>query len=389
LVLAARTLIMIGIGTAQTWGFFAKALQEEYAGEFNAFRTQIIFTWMNLMFCLMLVPAGRLHDRFGPVRTAVGGALLLGLAYGMAWRWGAHFGPLWLSLGLILSTGIAIVYVCPLATAIKWFPQQRGLASGLTAAGFAAGPIILNQIAESLNGGGFKVLEIFGFIAVVYTPLIITAALTLRVPAGDTLPPEAVNFRIPMLLPDRRFWTLWLGMLFGTLPYLIVMGSAKQIATDYGLAPNLILYVIPAIAAGNLTGRVLWGLTADRFGARAAMHLAQVVLLAASVTLLVLMARESQGAGLFYASVIGLGFCYGSNFAIYPAAVARIYGPHLVASIYPLIMVAQGLGGFAAMLNGYFRDVTGSYVAGIALAAGLTVLGMLCTGRLSRSLGTR
>jgi cyanate permease len=107
------------------------------------------------------------------------------------------------------------------------------------------------------------------------------------------------------------------------------------------------------------------------------------------VTLLVLMARESQGAGLFYASVIGLGFCYGSNFAIYPAAVARIYGPHLVASIYPLIMVAQGLGGFAAMLNGYLRDATGSYVAGIALAAGLTVLGMLCTGRLSRSLGAR
>jgi MFS family permease len=132
---------------------------------------------------------------------------------------------------------------------------------------------------------------------------------------------------------------------------------------------------------------VFWGLTVDRCGARAAMHMAQAVLLAAGVVLLVIMSRGMHTPVLFYAGVIGLGFCYGSNFAISPAAVARIYGPHMVASIYPLIMVAQGASAFAAMLNGYLRDVTGSYVAGIAIAAGLTVVGMILTGLLSRSLG--
>jgi OFA family oxalate/formate antiporter-like MFS transporter len=90
-------------------------------------------------------------------------------------------------------------------------------------------------------------------------------------------------------------------------------------------------------------------------------------------------------ASLFLASAAGIGFCYGSNFAIYPGTVAKVYGSHLLGSVYPMIMAAQGISALGPVVGGCLSDLTHSYMPGVLLSAGVAVAGLVS----SLALGAR
>jgi OFA family oxalate/formate antiporter-like MFS transporter len=187
-------------------------------------------------------------------------------------------------------------------------------------------------------------------------------------------------FRRRSLLVDRRFWTLFVGMFCGTLPFLTVMGSVKQIGEAFNIGAAAVA-AVSAMAVGNACGRVFWGQFIDRLGARRSMLSAQSVMLAAMLCLILLGWRHPV---LFLAAACVVGFCYGSNFAIYPAATAKLYGTHVLGSVYPLIMAAQGISSFAPSVNGMLYDRTGSYFPGLTLAALIAALGLIASTILSR-----
>jgi OFA family oxalate/formate antiporter-like MFS transporter len=305
--------------------------------------------------------------------------VLIGLGWALAWAFGESYAWLWFSIGVLLSAGTAVGYLCPLATAVKWFPNRPGLVSGLAAAGFAGGPIVLSSIAEALMRRGWPPISIFGFLAATYAPAVLLVGMMLTRPAGQPGHAEVVSFHRRTLLGDRRFWTLWAGMFAGTLPYIVVAGNAKPLAVDWGLGGSPAAVVITVLAVGNAIGRVSWGMALDRVGPRRAMLSAQVVMI---VSLVVLLALGRLTPIAFFLACFGVGFCYGSNFAIYPATVTRLYGAHVLGSVYPFIMVAQGLSSFAATLNGFLKDATASNTPGLcvglaAALAGLAVCAVL------------
>jgi len=108
--------------------------------------------------------------------------------------------------------------------------------------------------------------------------------------------------------------------------------------------------------------------------------------LLAGLTMLLTAGRSMP---LFFVAVAAIAFCYGSSFAIFPATVARLYGVHVLGSIYPFIMMAQGLSSTAPLLNGAFYDRTHSYIPGLCVALGVTVVGVSACQLMARRAGKR
>jgi len=382
-ILGACMLMLLFLGTNQAWSVFVGPLQASHG--FSSFQMQLIFSTGTVAFCTAIIFAGRLHDRFGPRPLAVASAVLIGLAWGLAWAFGDSYIWLWLAVGVLASSGSAVGYVCPLATAMKWFPHRPGLVSGLAAAGFAGGPILLSMVAEALMRSGWQPIEVFGLVAVTYAPAVLLTGLALVRPAGQEGHAEVARFRRRELVGDRRFWSLWAGMFTGTFPFLLVMGNAKPLAVERGLSGAAAAVAISVLAAGNACGRVFWGLVLDRVGPRRSMLAAQTVMIGSVAALL---AQNQLGSAVFFVSLFGIGFCYGSNFAIYPATVSRLYGAHVLGSVYPFIIASQAFSSFGASANGLLRDATGSSMPGLLLALVAAVLGSAVCIVLSRSLST-
>lgn len=375
-ILLAAVVMLACLGGGHAWAAFARPLKSSYS--LSEFQTQLIWGTSILSFCITMIFAGRLHDRLGPRPLSVACALLMGAAYLLAWSAGEHYFVLWLSMGVMIGLGSAVGYVCPIATVIKWFPGQRGLVAGLSAAGFALGAVAMLALAKWLLACGWFVLDIFGLIGCAYTPAIFLCAMALATPPADGRP--ATHFPLRMLAGDRRFWMLFVGMLCGTAPYLMVMGNVERIGDWFGLGTVVAAMGVAATAAGNATGRIFWGHTTDRLGHRRAMLAAQSLAVATLAALILAGAYWPA----FVVSVVVVGFCYGSNFAIYPASIAKFYGDGRMGSIYPLVMAAQGIASFGPPIGGLLFDWTGSYLPALAMVGFVAVGGLVTTAILGR-----
>jgi OFA family oxalate/formate antiporter-like MFS transporter len=377
-ILAACVLMLPFLGTGQAWSAFIAPLRKEYG--FTEFQTQLVFSTATFFFCFMSIVGGRLYDRLGPRPVAAVSAVILAAAWFLAAAAGSHYVFLWLAIGVMVGTGAGIGYVCPIATAMKWFPRSHGLASGLAATGFACGPILLSALVEVLVARGWHVLSIFRLIGCIYPAVVLALGMLLMVPPGQSRKEEVAAFRHGKLLTDSRFWTLSVGMFCGTLPFLTVIGGVKPIAVAFGVGVAAVV-AIAVMSSGNAFGRIFWGFIVDRVGPRRSILSAQSLMV---VSMLSLILVGSRHPAIFLATVCVVGFCYGSNFAIYPTATAKLYGTHVLGSVYPMVIAGQGIAASCATLNGFLFDRTGSFVPGLSLAAAFAALGVVICAVLIR-----
>lgn len=387
IVLPACLLMLVCLGTNQAWSVYVDFLKKEPYNLTHP-QTQTVFFVNMLAFCLWMIVGGRVQDRLGPRPVALAGVGLLGLAYFLANRLPADY--LWLSMGLLAGMGVSTAYTCPIATAIKWFPNHRGLMSGLTAAGYGIGPIVVKLIASGLLQRQWLALDVIGLIGLIYVPVLLVCGSLLSNPPGQE--PHArskVAFDTSGMFRDRRFVLLFLGMLCGTFPYLLMMGSLDSIARAWFGSPQtpedwrpavIVLLAIPAAAGGNTLGRIFWGYMLDRVGSRRAMLAFQVVLVVSAGGLVL----SGVSGAMFLLAAMLTGFCYGSNFAIYPATLARMYGPATLGSSYPWVMLAQGISATAPLVGGLLQQSTGGYHAGLSVGAAVGVAGLVLSLWLGR-----
>ena len=383
LVLLAATAMQTCLGGIYAWSVFVPPLQADFG--FTAAQTQIVFGTCISVFTLSMIFSGRLQDRYGPRRLSVVSGLLLAFSYLAAAAAGHSFFLLWLAIGLAGGLGIGCGYVCPIATAVKWFPRHRGLVSGLAVAGYGGGAIVLATAVEVLLNRGWALPVIFRTIGIIYGSIIISTGLLLFLPAHASAE-QALPFRRRVLLKDRRFWALCVGLACATLPGIMIIGNLKPIGLSFGLSSATAAAGISALALGNALGRILWGLLHDRLGARRSV----IVLLCASgaSVLCLIVAGHSAVGFLVMAGLVGM--CYGGNFAVYPAVVAGLYGSHLLGTVYSLVLVSHGIGALVGpSLCGLSLDLTGSFAPALYLAVGGTLAGLMAHFVLSRSRGVQ
>jgi OFA family oxalate/formate antiporter-like MFS transporter len=375
IVLTAAIVIQLCLGGIYAWSTFVPALRSAYG--YSAAQTQFIFGLTIGILCFAAIISGRIQDLCGPRLTACLSAILTGSGYLVAGFLGDRFWGLILGISILCGLGVAFGYITAVATSVKWFPGRRGLITGIIVSGYGCAAIILSTVSELLLSQGWPVLRIFQRIGFIYGPLLLLTGLILSVPAGNTASTSVRDFRRRELLKDPRFWRLTIGIFCGTFPGLALIGALKPIGSWNGFDIAVATASISALAIGNGSGRIVWGLLHDRLQSRNT----DLWLLAAVTASVLLFAAGGFTTALFLGASVLLGFCYGGALAVFPSEVSRIYGVHIMGSVYPVVLTGHGIAAIiAAPLTGYGVDRSGGYWPGILMALGVAVAGLIiCT----------
>lgn len=370
LILAAVVLVQLCVGGIYAWSAIAKPLADDYG--LMEWQAQLIFGINIAVFALTMLFAGPLLDRRGPRLPVIIGGLLFAVGLLLAGFSGGRFLWLLLGYGVVAGAGIGFVYLCPIATAGRWFPKRKGLVTGVAVAGFGGGAVLLSTLVEGLLARGLTPLEIFGWIGPGYGLLILLCALVFRNPPGSKLATSRAE--LPRVGRDPRFWRFFGAMFAATFAGLLAIGNLKRLGLAGG-APELIAAAaVSALAIGNAAGRIAWGLIADRFGRRLASVLS-LVLLAASI--LFLLASADWGWVFLVAAAL-TGFNFGAAMVLYATQTQDSYGSENFGRVYAYVSLAYGLSGTTGpFVGGLLYDLSGGYGVAALVAAGVAVVGAL------------
>jgi OFA family oxalate/formate antiporter-like MFS transporter len=338
---------------------------------------------LNLFFVLAqtwLVPLeGYLADRFGPRWLLVCGGILSAGAWVVISA--TH------SLGLVFAAQVAcgcgsgIVYAVSVGNALKWFPDRRGLAAGLTAAAFGAGSAAtVLPIDWTIRNAGYEAA--FLWFGLCQGAVVVLAGLLMRFPGGPlgqagpepTVPPSRRDRTPREVLRAPTFWLLYTTMALGAVPGLLMLGQMAPMAEDFEVARvpvfslfGATLLALPAaLMIDRLSGgftRPVFGWLSDRTGREPAMFLA-FVLEGLSLLLLITFARTP----ILFVVASGLAFFgWGAIFSLFPAASGDLFGRRYATTNYGLLYTAKGAAAVLASLSNRLHAQTNSWVPVFAL----------------------
>jgi OFA family oxalate/formate antiporter-like MFS transporter len=409
-VVVGATSIQLALGAIYAWSVFTARLTDaagSYA--FTASQTAWVFSTGLATFATVMVLAGRILPRVGPRPLTIAGGLLLGGGYILGGLFGESFWIQLLSIGVVGGTGIGLAYVVPISVCVKWFPDKKGLITGLAVAGFGFGATIWVKLAGSWFGGLLNTTSLFGLpgvqsVFVIYgialAALILLGSLVMINPPDDYLPsgwapPEtenndhegAVEFRARDMLRTPQFYMLWSVFMFAGISGLMVIYCIKLFGIDalehHGVAgAGAITGTAMAwYAIFNGVGRIAWGSVSDKIGRKTT-----ITLMAALQGVTMLMTYHVFiSFGMIYGFIIAaalIGFNYGGAFALFPAITADYFGNKNVGSNYGWMFTAYGVAGLTGpLLAGYFKDAAqGSaqpavWMTPFIIAGGVCLLG--------------
>ncbi len=413
---------------------FIRPLQKQFG--WTVPEVALAYALICLIFGLVTFPAGRLSDKVGPKMVVLLGGL--GMAFGfflvstitppdpavvaagvaagadpaaVAALKAANRTPLYLLYlyyGVICGLGGGCVYLPPIATAPKWWPDRRALATGFTVVGLGLGSFIMAPLATGMINHFGSALPVFKYVGVAMGIMVVLAALCLKVPpagykpAGWNPPAPAGGAGAPKAYRDYtyeeskstpQFWLLWAAYFCGSFAGLMCIGliakhgidamsiayrikegldakaaipeaAAKTIAMAAAGAPS-------ALAITNAAVRILIGPLADKFGTKT---LFLILFTLQAVAFLALFPAGSTATLLALCAAV-IGWNYGAMFTLFPATTLQYFGPTAQGSNYGLLFTAWGVAGFAGpYLGGKIQAATGSFFVPFVIAA--AVLGV-------------
>jgi OFA family oxalate/formate antiporter-like MFS transporter len=368
---------MMAISSPQyVWALFTRPLGTQFGA--SAAAIQVTFSILIVLQTFFSPFQGWLVDRFGPRLLIALGAALTGLSWVLAAQMGSLWG-LYLSYGLLGGLGTGIVYVGVVGLMVAWFPDQRGFAAGVVAAGYGMGAILTTfPISDSMAQVGLaSTLTRFGLIFGVVGAL---AALGLQRPpslAVSTAVPQTVR-DVPTrdMLRTPVFWLMLVMMALMSTSGLMVTSQLGNFAADFGIT-GLMVWGMAALPLALTIDRFCNGLTrpffgwvSDRIGREPTMALA----FALEGCAMALWLATSSSPVLFVLLSGVVFFGWGEIFSLFPSTLTDTYGTRHATTNYGCLYIAQGIG---AILGGpmasMLHDVTGSWtpVFGTAIIADL------------------
>lgn len=373
IVLIAGVIIQTVLGGVYAWSAFVPSLKQNY-GLSNS-ECGLIFGLIMAIFTLTMLPAGKMLKKFGPKMLAFTGTLLFLIGYTLASFSGGNFIVLLIGLSIISGAGLGIAYVVPLTIGMKWFPNNKGLVTGVSVAGFGLGALLVSFLAEYLlNIAKWDVLEIFRFIGLVFGSVAIISSFFISEPkVSDDLNTSESKQSLKPYIFSKTFLLYCLGMFSGAFACLLTVSNLKPLALSLGMPATYAAWIISIFALGNATGRVTWGQVHDWLGSKKTIILSLLVLLFSLVPFLF---NTPAVLILLMTFIFGMGF--GSFTVVYASSIVEIYGVEVFPRLYPLCFLQFGLAAIAGpFIGGWILDVTDSYSYSIILSMAIVFVAFI------------
>ncbi len=380
--------INLALGVLYSWSIVVEGMKEADWG-WSASQLSLPYSVACLVFCLIMVPAGRMQDKLGPRLVATIGGVLVGVGMLLAGSLGNSVVGYVIGFGILAGAGIGFGYASATPPAVKWFPASKtGLIAGLVVSGFGLASVYIAPLARVLiQSVGINATVIglgLGFLVIVCG-----LAQLLKVPPKGYVPPGTVkravtagpakreDFSPGEMLRTWQFFALWFMYACGAGAGLMIISIAATLGKEVQVAT----YAVVALAIGNGAGRVIAGAASDKLGRKAT--LASFLILQALMIAMLSLATPGSllGTGTVVIVLCALvGMNYGSNLALFPSFTKDYYGLKNFGVNYGLVFTSWGVGGFMLSLTaGWIKDWTDSYVFSYYGAAVLLVLAAIMT----------
>jgi OFA family oxalate/formate antiporter-like MFS transporter len=405
-VVFAGTAINLCLGILYAWSVWSKSLiNVPKAGQLITEGPAAGWTYLTnaeaatpfslcvIIFALLMIPGGRIQDKFGPKVGAITGGLFLAIGCIVAGL-SKSYGGLVFGFGILGGIGMGIGYAAPTPAALKWFgPHKRGLVAGLVVGGYGGAALYISPLAAYLiSAGGVTFSWIF--MGIFFAVVVIIAGSLLAWPEPGYVPPAApvkagaapakavgtiIDWAPSEILTTWQCYALILMFIGTTQSGLLIIGNAAGIlATAAKGVPFLVANAWILASYGGLVnacGRVGTGLYSDKIGRDNAYTINCLV----SALCLFLLPSIIASHNLFLLFLaVGIAYWqYGGGLSLMPAFTADFFGPKNLGMNYGIVFLGWGLGFFMTRLGGSIKDWTGSLTWAFILSACVLIIAVI------------
>ncbi len=376
LVVVGALSAQMAIGALYAWSMFNQPLSEAYGWTLNQAYTTYSIALAS--FSVTMILSGQVQLKLGPRKTALIGGLLYSGGILLS-SFATTPLVLYLTYGLITGAGVAFVYVCPLSTLIKWFPEKKGAITGVATAGFALGGFASKFLYGALLGkAGFSpeiLSNTFLVVGIVFAIMTIGGALLLDVP-DETV--EGAKCKVSVgkdytrweMIKTPNFYRLLFSDMLALMPGLLVIGLARDIGMQFaGMGAGLAGTVVIILALVNAGGRLASGQLADRFGALNVYRSMYVV----TIISLAILAFVNMSIPIFIVAIMGIAVGYGSFLSLVPTITNQLFGGKYFSANYAFVFQAYGI---AALLGPRIKELSTGFSMTFAIALTTAVIGL-------------
>ena len=375
----AGVFLQIALGAVYAWSVFRVPLAKQFGWSIS----EVTLTFTISIFVLGFAAffGGLWLNRKGPRVVALTGGALYGLGIFLA-SFTHRLSWLYLTYGVVGGIGLGLAYIVPVAVLVKWFPDRRGLITGIAVGGFGAGALITAPVATRLIQS-VGVLSTFAYLGIAYLIVTVVTGLFMQNPpdgwkpegwtptASQTSQRAGRDFTLNEALKTWQWWALWLLLFLNTCAGIsIISQEAPLFQEETGVTAAIAASMVGLASIGNAVGRVFWAWVSDLITRSATFF----VMFVAQILLFWFLPNIATAWFLTIVTFVVL-MCYGGGFGTMPAFTADYFGPENVGPIYGLMLTAWGFASvFGPLLIAHMRETAGSYRGALHVIAGVMTI---------------
>lgn len=361
LIVLGTVIMQMGLGTIYTWSLFNAHLVTKFGWALSSVSITFSITSFALAFATLF--AGKLQDRIGIRRLTAAAGIMLGLGLMLSSQ--AHsLLMFYLLAGVIVGFADGTAYITSLSNLIKWFPNNKGLISGVSVGAYGTGSLIFKYINGSLIDS-VGVSNTFMYWGIIVMVMIVIGSLLIREAPVQTAPASGAKasvisgqkeYTVKEMLRTKEAYLLFVIFFTACMSGLYLIGIVKDIGVQLaGLNVQTAASAVAMIAIFNTAGRLVLGALSDKMSRLKLVGISLAVTSAAMLTL----SYATLNFGIFFTCVAAIAFCFGGNITVFPAIVSDFFGLKNHSKNYGVIYQGFGIGAlsgsFIAVFLGGFK----------------------------------
>ncbi|CAI2516830.1 Inner membrane protein yhjX [Serratia fonticola] len=373
LIVLGTIICQMGLGTIYTWSLFNQPLVDKFHWGLGDVATTFSITSFFLAFATLF--AGKLQERFG-IRNLT---LVSGVLVGLGLIASAHVQSLdmiYLLAGVVVGFAVGIAYISTLSNLIKWFPDNKGLISGISVGAFGSGSLLFKYVNAALISGA-GVSAAFFYWGVIVMALIVLGSMLLKEPVQVNQQANhgtlGNDYTVRQMLASKEAYMLFVIFFAACMSGLYLIGIVKDMGVQLaGMNLATAANTVSAVAIFNTAGRIILGTLSDKVGRMRVISFTMLVTILAIAALSFVTLSHT----LFFICVGAVAFCFGGNITVFPAIVGDFFGLKNHSKNYGIIYQGFGLG---ALAGSFVANHFGGFHATFMVMGVLSVISLLIT----------